>query len=272
MNVVKTIPTYLGKHIRCFYSLYAPVTEKLYSPHRRLPDGTLDLVFNLGPAPILISRNGDEFSAMPDVVLTGLHPDRSFLCYQEKVHLVGVVFKPGSAHLFVRDSLEHFKSCTAEASLVFGNMNDVLEQLKATSGEREKHLLLEHFLLENFSGLSTKHYSPEISAAVEQIHSLDGNILMSELYKEYFMSERNFRRKFNEYVGMSPKHYATIIKIKSFSKRYELERAAHAPILDELGYTDQSHFNKDFQKIVGTTVSAYFDQLNQIGEEFIHLI
>jgi AraC-like DNA-binding protein len=243
------------------------------NPHRRLPDGTLDLVFNLGITPVLISRSDSGFSAMPEVALTGLHRDKSFLCYQEEVHLVGVVFQPGSAHLFVRDSLEHYKGCTASASLVLGkSIDEILEQLKEVSGEREKHHLLEDFLLERFSKLNLNHYSPGISAAVDQIHSLDGNIVIAELHKDHFMSERTFRRKFNECVGMSPKHYATIIKIKSFSKRYELERSAHAPILDELGYTDQSHFNKDFQKIVGTSPSVYFNQLNQIGEEFIHLI
>lgn len=272
MNIVKTAPTYLGKYIHSFYSLYSSSNEKLNTTHRRLPDGTLDLVFNLG-APVLISRDGSGFSAMPEVALTGIHPNRNFLCYQGDVHLVGVVFQPGSAHLFVNDSLEQYKECNISASLVFGNeINNLLEQLREVSGEREKHLLLEHFLLNMLNKRSLNHYSPEISAALQQIHSLEGNVLISELYKDHFMSERNFRRKFNEYVGMSPKHYATIIKVKSFSKRYELERTAHAPILDELGYTDQSHFNKDFQKIVGVSPTIYFNQLNQIGEEFIHLI
>lgn len=272
MNIIKTAPTYLGKYIHCFYSLYSSNTEKLNSIHRRLPDGTLDLVFNLG-APVLISRDGNGFSAMPEVTLTGIYPNRNFLCYQGDVHLVGVVFKPGSAHLFVNDTLEQYKACSISASLVFGNdINSLLEKLREVPDERKKHLLLEHFLLDTLTRRNLNHYSPGISAALQQIHSLEGNLLISELYRDYFMSERTFRRKFNECVGMSPKHYATIIKVKSFSKRYEPERSVHAPILDELGYTDQSHFNKDFQKIVGVSPTVYFNQLNQIGEEFIHLI
>lgn len=273
MHIVKTIPRYLGKYIHSFYSLYSSVGEKLNNTHRRLPDGTLDLVLNLGTAPVLVSRDGNGFSAMPEVALTGIHPDRNFLYYQGDVHLVGVVFKPGSAHLFVNDSLEQYKACNIPASLVFGNAIDNLpEQLREIAGESEKHLVLEHFLLETLNRRNLNHYSPEISASLQQIHSLEGNILISELCKDSFMSERNFRRKFNECVGMSPKHYATIIKVKSFSKRYEQERSAHAPILDELGYTDQSHFNKDFQKIVGIPSMVYFNELNQLGEEFIHLI
>lgn len=273
MNIIKTAPSYLGKYIHSFYSLYSSNTEKLSTTHRRLPDGTLDLVFNLGTAPVLVSRDGNGFFAMPEVALTGIHPDRNFLRYQGDVHLVGVIFQPGSAHLFVNDTLEQYKACNTPASLVFGNeINNLPEKLRELSGERQKHLLLEHFLLETLKRRNLNRYSPEISSALQQIHSLEGNILISELYKDSFMSERNFRRKFNECVGMSPKHYATIIKVKSFSKRYELERSAHAPILDELGYTDQSHFNKDFQKIVGISPTVYFNQLNQIGEEFIHLI
>lgn len=273
MKIIKTSPAYLGKHIRCFYSLYTTENEQFNTAHRRLPDGTLDLVFNLGAAPVLVSRNGSGFSAMPQVALTGLHPDRNFLCYQGGVHLVGVVFQPGSAHLFVKDSLEQYKACTESASLVFGNKVDgLLEQLKEISGEREKHHLLEQYLLDRFNKTNLNPYSPGISAALQQIHSSDGNLVISGLYKDHFMSERTFRRKFNECVGMSPKHYATIIKVKSFSKRYELERSTHATIFDELGYTDQSHFNKDFQKIVGISPTLYFNQLDEVGEEFIHLI
>jgi methylphosphotriester-DNA--protein-cysteine methyltransferase len=102
--------------------------------------------------------------------------------------------------------------------------------------------------------------------------TLEGNIEISELHKKYFMSERTLRRTFSECVGMSPKQYASIIRIKSFSKRYEVERATYSNILNELGYTDQSHFNKEFQKIAGTSPTLYFSQLNKIGTEFIHLI
>lgn len=272
MQVLKTFPESLGKHIKFFYSILATESECIDSVHRRLPDGTLDIVFNLGSA-VQLSRDGVNFQKIPSIALTGLYQDKNFLLYKGDVHLIGAVFQPGSAHLFVNDTLEQFKQCTDNAALIFGNqVYPLLEQIKNISGEKEKHNMLERFLLNYLRKNKDEYNSCKISGAIQQIHALEGNVEMPFLYKTHTMSERNFRRKFNEFVGMSPKQYATIIRIKSFSKRYELSRSPHVNILNELGYTDQSHFSKDFQKIVGTNPIAYFNQLNKMEEKFIHLI
>jgi len=272
MKIFKTYPQHLAKHIQFFYSVHASAIENINSIHRRLPDGTLDIVFNLS-SPILISRNEVNFSEMPQVALTGLYQDRSFLQYQGNVNLIGAVFQPGSAHLFVNDTLQHYQACTAKASSVFGNKVYLLhEQLKNLTNEKQKHNLLESFLLNCLKNKSNHYSTKKITGFIKHIHSLEGNVEMSTLHKSHFMSERNFRRKFIECVGMSPKKYSTIIKVKHFSKRYQLVKSTYTGIVNQLGYTDQSHFNKDFQKIVGTSPTTYFSQLNKMGQEFIHLI
>jgi AraC-like DNA-binding protein len=187
--------------------------------------------------------------------------------------LVGAVFQPGSAHLFVNDTLDQFKECMDPAELIFGRrVYQLLEQLKDLSVEKERHGALEHFLFNYLRKNKDEYNANKILGAIQQIHSLEGNVEMPLLYKTHLMSERSFRRKFNEFVGMSPKHYSTIVRIKSFSKRYELSRLPYTDIINELGYNDQSHFSKDFQKIVGTNPKSYFNQLNKMGEKFIHLI
>jgi AraC-like DNA-binding protein len=272
MQVLKTYPGNAGSHIRFFYSVLAPAPECPMPAHRRLPDGTLDIVFNLGD-PVLFSRDGVSYSEMPAIALTGLYPDRCFLQYTGTVHLVGAVFRPGSAHLFVNDTLTQYKACTAPASLVYGHgIQHLAEKLRYTTGEVQKHGLLEQYLSQYLSNINNGRDSGRVAGALHQIHELEGNVGMSRLYKSSFMSERTFRRSFHEYVGMSPKQYSLIVRIKSFSKRYELSRNSYTGICRELGYIDQSHFSKDFQRIVGTTPTAYFTQLDKIGEGFIHLI
>ncbi len=272
MHIVKTQPKYLTDHIKCFYSVFAGGPENVVSSHRRLPDGTLDILFNLGSA-VLLSGDGLNYSPMPDVALTGLYRERKFIQYKGAVHLVGVVFQPGFAHLFVNDTLEHFEDSALDASLIFGKEICFLsEQLKSMAGEAEQHHLLERFLLKYLRTKDNGGYSSRIFDVVQQIHKLEGDVVISALYKANFMSARTFRRKFNECVGMSPKQYAAITRIKSFSKKYELSRCSYTDVCSGLGYTDVSHFTRDFQKIAGTSPTAYFRQLDEIGAEFIHLI
>ena len=270
MSIVKTRPLYLEKYVQCFYSVLAD--EGSNTIHRRLPDGTLDLVFNLGEA-VSLSRDEVQFHRMPAVSLTGLYPDRSFLCYANKVHLVGVVFQPGTAHLFIKDSLEHIKASTIDAGDIFGkDIYLLLEQLAGFSTEVSKHYFLEKLLMQYIGHYQHAHHLDNILQAVRDIHVAEGNLDIGLLHHAHLMSERNFRRRFVDFVGMSPKQYAGIIRIKSFSKRYESTKDNFNNILYDLGYNDQAHFNKDFRKIVGSSPGLYFNDMHPLAENFLHLI
>lgn len=270
MGIIKTSPLYLAKYVQCFYSVIA--NEGSNTIHRRLPDGTLDLVFNLGEA-VSLSRDEIQFERMPAVSLTGLYPDRSFICYADKVHLVGVVFQPGTAHLFIKDSLEHIKASTVDARDVFGqDISLLLEQLAGLPAEISKHYFLEKLLMKYIDEHQQEYHLDNILHAVRDIHTAEGNLDIGSLPHAHLMSERNFRRKFVDFVGMSPKQYAGIIRIKSFSKRYKSSHLNYNNILYDLGYNDQAHFNKDFRKIVGSSPGLYFNEMNPLAENFLHLI
>jgi AraC-like DNA-binding protein len=272
MDIIKTRPQYLTDYIECFYSVHASASDSTEIIHRRLPDGTLDIVFNLG-APVLLSRDGVHFTEMPAVALTGLYQDRKFIQYKGEVHLTGVVFRAGFAHLFVHDTLTQYEECALDGALIFGSEICLLaEQLKCVPDDREQHRLLEGFLMGRLTRKVDCRSSLKISAVVQQIHACNGHVAMSALYKDHFMSERTFRRNFGECVGMNPKQYANIVRIKAFNRHYHSSRTSYAGICTELGYTDQSHFIKDFQKIVGLAPTAYFNQLTNISTAFIHLI
>lgn len=269
MRVIKTIPKRLNKHIKLFYSIYASEFENVDC---RLPDGTLDLVFNLG-APVMISRNGTDYLKMPNVVLTGLYKNRSYLKYSGVIRLVGVVFQPGSAQLFVNDTLENFKECTCDASAIFGNnINSVMQKLQEKENDEAMHLLLENYLIDIFNKNNSSNFNSAVAIATKQIEDLEGNIEIFDIYKKLGVSERSFRRNFTQNVGMSPKQYSLLIRVKSFSKRYELKDSFSLEVMYDLGYNDRSHFNKEFKKIVGHTPSNYFAHLSKLGSEYIHLI
>ncbi|SFW84841.1 helix-turn-helix domain-containing protein [Chitinophaga sancti] len=270
MGIIKSRPLHLEKYIQCFYSVISEGAGP--NIHRRLPDGTLDLVFNLGET-VRISRDEVAFQQMPAVSLTGLYPDRSFLSYADKVHLVGVVFQPGTAHLFIKDSLDHIKASTIDAADVFGkDIYLLLEQMIELPSEGSRHYFLEKLLMKYLKQHTDDYHLHKILDAVNDIHKAEGNLNVGALHHAHLMSERNFRRKFVDWVGMSPKQYTGIIRIKSFSKRYESGRKNYNTILYNLGYNDQAHFNKDFRKIVGASPGCYFNNMDPIAENFIHLI
>jgi AraC-like DNA-binding protein len=240
--------------------------------HRRLPDGTLDIVFNLG-GPVYISGDEKGLVQMPQAALTGLYHDKRFLYYEGAVHLVGAVINPGFAHLFVRDASHIYSASTCDASLVLGNdVNIVSDQLHSMHSEKEKHQLLETFLIANLKHQKNDFHLNRMHLAIEQIQRYSGNVRLNSLSREHYIGERNFRRKFSEYVGMSPKKYASIVRVKSFCRSYHPGTANIQDIADALEYSDTSHLYKDFRRIVGIDPKSYFGQLNALGSQYIGLI
>ena len=242
-----------------------------FTSHRRLPDGTLDIVLNL-KKPIYISKDRNRFEQMPPVALTGLYTDKCFLKYEETIHVVCAVLQPGYAHLFINDTLEHHKAATNNAEQVFGSSIQALrERMHTIDEEKEKHQLFEKFLLSHIR-ISRNGYSMNnIENAIVTIHECSGAVSINNLCKKHFISERNFRRKFIEYVGISPKKYAAIIRMKSFCSLHHYGMN-YNHCVNKLEFTDQSHLHKEFIKIAGINPDNFFRQTNVISEKFLQLV
>ncbi|HZX01342.1 helix-turn-helix domain-containing protein [Kribbella sp.] len=67
------------------------------------------------------------------------------------------------------------------------------------------------------------------------------------------VSERYLRRVFRQAVGVSPKHFARIARVRRVigTRRSWADTAAYA------GYTDQSHLIADFRALMHVTPKAY---------------
>jgi AraC-like DNA-binding protein len=77
-----------------------------------------------------------------------------------------------------------------------------------------------------------------------------------EVARELSVSERQLRNLFTEGVGVSPKHYARINRVRTV-----ITRAPTAPwseLAATTGYYDQSHMTSDFRALMGVPPRSYF--------------
>ncbi len=177
MYFIKTAPEYLKKEIKFFYSVKMNNMPDGFTEHRRLPDGTLDIVLNL-KKPIYISKDGNSFMQMPLLALTGLYTDKCFLKYDNQIHLVCAVLQPGYAHLFINDALEHHQSATNNASDIFGNkLRALQERMHDMDDEKDKHRLFEKMLLSHLQIAKNSHSMHNIENALASIHESSGPFL-----------------------------------------------------------------------------------------------
>lgn len=117
--------------------------------------------------------------------------------------------------------------------------------------------LINTFLLKRLSQSSLGQVSWR--QLVEDIHSENGLMDITYLSNQANMSERNFRRRFKQVIGISPKKYVSIVRFNAALKQFKQrpEPANVQDIVYDLEYYDQNHFIKTFKKFTGNTPNNY---------------
>lgn len=102
--------------------------------------------------------------------------------------------------------------------------------------------------------------------SLSDIFKHNGAISLKDLADKNDVSERHFRRKFKEIVGVPPKYYCKVIQLNSVFEiiKSNSSEKLHALALD-YGYYDQAHFINDFNRLMGES------PLNFLTGQFEHL-
>ncbi len=91
----------------------------------------------------------------------------------------------------------------------------------------------------------------------------DPSLQVNELAGIANLGYKQFGRVFNSHVGMMPKEYARIVRFQKSMWLLQNQSTDYAGIAYLCGYSDQSHFIRDFRQFSGTTpgqiVNPYSD-------------
>lgn len=95
-----------------------------------------------------------------------------------------------------------------------------------------------------------KNFRPDpiLHACLEEILDLKGICEIGKLSQKHGLSERTLQRRFQNYVGLTPKQFSTIIRFQS--SLTELNGKQNSKLTDiayASGYSDQSHFIRQFK-------------------------
>jgi AraC-like DNA-binding protein len=85
-----------------------------------------------------------------------------------------------------------------------------------------------------------------------------GLIKIEQVANQYFISERQFERKFKEFSGFTPKLFSRIVRFHSACRLFGDPTRPMTGIAYDCGYYDQSHFIHDFKEFSGHHPKHYF--------------
>ena len=162
-------------------------------------------------------------------------------------------------------------------SLLFGlpvfNLNNNVTDLEVLTCDREFRQLardirsmeriedavplLDAFFLKKLA--LKKLETPFLAFAVQQIFQTNGTTSIESLRQNIQASRRYVEKLFKKNIGVSPKQYARMIRVKKASilLQHKNFNGQIASVAAKLDYYDQSHFLKDFKMVVGKTPTEF---------------
>ncbi|MDE6747486.1 MAG: helix-turn-helix domain-containing protein [Lachnospiraceae bacterium] len=148
---------------------------------------------------------------------------------------------------FAEESVKNTKNVFFDVEYHFPKIKKEIEKLLFDVTDMY-HLIpkVEKVLLKYFND---KHKNPTVLQAVSNIVVNKGNLAMTNLRQEIFVSERQLERLFDEYVGVSPKCLTSMVRYQCLWSEVMYNKNFNG--LDAVyryGYSDHAHLCHDFKK------------------------
>lgn len=205
-----------------------------------------------------------EGNTMPICYLSGLDTRPSVGHWENRFSHFGVSFFPHALHaLFQIDATEIINETPDFWALDNTAIPHIL--LAATSNIERVAILSKYFYDKLFAAKKDRVINDLIHQPLIHQLSIDGNLANIAAY--YNISERQMQRKFKTNIGVSANKFH---KLQQFEKALELMSSAQYGSLTrlgyDLGYSDQSHFIKDFRAFSGLSPYEFIKKTN-LGSE-----
>lgn len=228
------------------------------------PNCTTNLSITLKGGVILGNRqakgNFASTSCLSPMVL-----DRS-----QSISMLNVQFEPFGLHALLGLPMDEFADKLPALDILFkaSHLESLYNQVADAPDPVAAVRAVEEFLLKASRGVLP---DTRITTGVRLLQG-ESKPAMDRLSQTLCLSNRGVRKLFNKTLGTSPKQYANLARFNQAIRKIALQpQMSLTQIAYDLGYFDQSHFNREFKKYSGITPKA-FKRLPAKSTEFYNFI
>jgi len=205
--------------------------------------------------PILHEETGEE---MPLCYLKGVRTRPTEVFMHGAFSHFGVSFYPHALTTFFGIGADDLTNQMPDINLVY--RCNLAERLRNRT-HLDRVAILDSFLLGKMAKMSLDFSVQSI------IHKKEGVCGMEKLASSFRISERQLQRRFKKQVGIPLKRYERISRFElALHQLATVNYRKLTSIAFELGYTDQSHFIKEFQEFAGMS-PYHFVRNKSVGAE-----
>lgn len=239
--------------LRAFIKTYLIIESEDELVNRTLPDTSLVMSFRYkGQISFLMNDTRESLSTF---MLSGLRKSVRLIHYAKKTGNLLVIFKEAAAASFIKEPLHELfeESVSLDNLTTYKDLSMVEERLAEATHHVERIQIVEQFLL---SRLHRHSVDQLIGTALERLHQSHGLISITDLAKTLYISQDAFEKRFRKTVGISPKQFSNIVRMRSIMHRGLHHQKFYQTAL-EAGFFDQPHFNKEFKLFTGQSPTDF---------------
>lgn len=220
-------------------------------PHNvnAVPDGCIDILFNLGNDKVTTSVGGTVLKVKPWEL------GSEDICF-------GVRFQPGKGMLPKEISKEMLADNDIEVDGdIFGD--NLTEKIVMAKDINERSVIFKSAYEELGYSMISKSDKEKINDyLVSRITRAKGLVTIKQLEEETNYSACYLRRIFKSYHGISPKQFAQFIRFQNLLEQVDKAGIRYDDIAVKCGYYDEAHMMKEFKNYTGKTLEQYKEIMN----------
>jgi AraC-like DNA-binding protein len=224
---------------------------------RFFADGLPGLVFLQAEEPVLYNHEKKLASifvygqTVKPVVFTATGP----------CTVIVFVFYPDVVQqLFAIPANEVTDTCLDIDSFQMSRKHWLTERMLTAPGKESKIEIMERFVYDLILS-SRLQIDQLVRRATQLMHNNGGNEKIIEIASELGISERTLGRRFERNVGVVPKTFSSILRFQTALNHLQARNFdSLSGLAFDLGYADQSHFNRSFKLYTGTTPLEYLSK------------
>ena len=190
--------------------------------------------------------------------------------FTEDLDVITILFKSTGMYRLFGIPMQLFAGRGVDFELVCRRQEEnAVRKVFSNDTTKERVAAIETLLLEKLPQHPDQH-ADRIEYASRLILTHNGNLTVNQIAREVNMSKRNLERHFIGQVGLSPKSFSCIARIKNVLQLIIFQpMSAWKEISQKLEYADQAHFFHEFKKFTGKTPREYFKSITDF-EHFLY--
>lgn len=223
----------LARHVAAFWQMQGTTHPGPDAVLRVLPDGCLDVIFDLGVSPG-ISIVGTMTTAITVALVPGMN-------------LFGIRFRPGGALPWLRVPADELTDTSADPrDCALHAPAWLLDSFMTNTSLDSRVRSATQWLLHEAKLGEAK---ASVYAAARMLAQEAQSV--SEAARQLGMSERTLQRSFQRDVGITPVEYRRVARLRRLVSSLSASGVTLADAAVDAGYYDQPHLDREFRRLVG---------------------